>query len=1190
MYLKSLQMQGFKSFPEKTTLNFEKGITGVVGPNGSGKSNISDAVRWVLGEQSSKSLRGSKMEDVIFDGTKLRKPYGFAQVTLTLENSDRNISSVDADEVTVTRKYFRSGESEYRINGDLVRLKDVHELFMDTGLGRDGYSMVSQGKVADLISDKGSQCREMLEEAAGISAYRYKRTDSLRKLSQADDNLLRLMDILSELEGRVGPLKTQSEKAKKFLEYSDEKKSLEISIWLSLIQKLKQDLKKHEENLLISKARYETVESEIEKLSADIENAISNSQDATAKIESLRIEISQSEADSAELSSQIAVYENSVEHNKSTIERIKAEKEASLRSKTELEKEIRNEESLISQINKLMSEKNEALEKIQNELNKTQEAGESIEEEVKKINELISENNQKISDARVESSTASSLIAELTNRLSVIKAQLDEKNQLYSLQLNQTGETETAFNNCLKKITEQTNIIAGVSMLLESHNKKFEELKTQVESDAFELSSLGSRIRMLEDLEKDMEGYSGAVKAIIKAGEEKKLKGIEGTVSKVISVAEENALAIETALAGAIQNIICRTENDAKRAVEYLKKGNHGRVTFQPISSVKGKLLSEPDVFDCDGFVGIASDLVSCNEDYREIINSLLGRIVVVEDLDYAIKIAKDFSYKFKIVTLDGQVVNAGGSITGGSKSKSAGIISRSLEIKRLSELKEKNVLSLEKQKQKLASLQKKCKSETEDIENKKTELGNLVEERIRLEGAKKLSFEQQTASKDSIDILSAELTDCNNRISAAQKEIKKFDAEIDNLTKEIESNEKKLIELSLQQNKIAGSGDEIAARMSKLRLEIHDCEKDLSARSASLNLLKVRLIEDENKSESLSDEIQKLYSENDNIRAFVAAIKENIKLIEKQKEDKENEIVSIQNKRTETEHNTAELRSLEKDKISEREQLSGELARLEERKNTANEEYDNTVNKLYDEYELSLRQAQLDYPLPENLTESKRRLNELKNKIRNLGSVNVSAIEEYKEVSERYEFMTTQLNDIKKSKSELERLIKDLTEKMSVQFRERFELINKYFGETFKELFNGGSAELVLLDPADVLESEIEIRLQPPGKAIKRLDSLSGGEKGLSAISLLFAILKVNPSPFCIFDEVEAALDDVNVVRYAQYVRKMSLNTQFILITHRRGSMEESDRLYGITMQEQGVSKLLELNINELATQLGIK
>lgn len=1189
MILKALEMQGFKSFPEKTTLSFGKGITAVVGPNGSGKSNISDAVRWVLGEQSSKSLRGSKMEDVIFDGTKVRKAFGYAQVTLRLDNTDRTITSIDEDEVAVTRRYFRSGESEYKINGENVRLRDVHELFMDTGLGRDGYSMVSQGKISDMISNKGSECREMLEEAAGISAYRYRRSDSLKKLAQAEDNLIRLRDILSELEGRIGPLKIQSEKAEKFLVLSDERKNLEIGLWLYNIEKLKEELRKQDDKIIIANNQYSEIEKELSEIEEKVNLAFTHTQNILAKIDEIRLAISDNEGQAASLEQQCAVLENTIEHNNQTIERIEKEKDASDQNRKQLEAEIAGEEKLISQIKKITAEKRQELSVVEEKLETMHGQGGNLDDKEAKLTEEISAFSKAIADSRVNRSTAQSSLDEIGMRLDAINGLLSQRQSALSDFEKQRKEAEKELSNCDAYIVSLTNTVNGLGVLYKSHSEKAAALKKEIDDASFEASHMLSKAHMLEELEKNMEGYSGAVKAVMKESEKNNLRGIEGTVSKLISMQSKYAVAIETALGGAIQNIICKTEGDAKRAIEFLKRTGGGRATFQPISSVKGKYLKEDDLCDHEGFVGIASDLVETKEEYKEIIVSLLGRTAIVEDLDYAIVIAKKFKYHFKIVTLDGQVINAGGSMTGGSQTKNAGILSRGLEIERLKDKYSKMNADLEEKKKTFEKTGASLLEEERKLEETKEKLSLAGEEKIRLEGQKKLSDEQYLSVKGAIDELLLEKEGCKRRITEARIALEEAEALIDSYSKKIAETEEGLSALGERKNEIIRMGNEISSRLSKLRLEIHDAEKDLAVRVSSMNLLKARLVEGEDKTKELEEEISEILSQNENLRAQIDTLHKNSKaLLEKAEELKET-IVSLQNERSNIENGNIQLRAAEKEKQTQREQLSGEKARLEERRNSMGEEYDSTINKLYDEYQLTLREAQQTAEKTDDPVGSRKRLSEIRNKIRALGSVNVGAIDEYKEVSERFEFMSTQLSDIEKSKRELTKLIDELTDKMSLQFREKFNQINGYFSETFKELFGGGNAEIVLIDPADVLESDIEIRLQPPGKNVKRVDSLSGGEKGLSAISLLFAILKVNPAPFCIFDEVEAALDDVNVVRYAKYVRRMTLNTQFILITHRRGTMEEADMLHGITMQEKGVSKLLELKTAELAGKLGI-
>ena len=1189
MILKEIEMQGFKSFPEKTTLKFGSGITAVVGPNGSGKSNISDAVRWVLGEQSSKSLRGSKMEDVIFDGTKVRKAHGYASVTLKLDNSDRSITSVDADEIAVTRRFYRSGESEYKINGNSVRLRDINELFMDTGLGRDGYSMVSQGKIAEMISGKGKECREMLEEACGISAYRYRRNDSIRKLSQAEDNLVRLRDILAELESRIGPLKTQSEKAQKFLLLSEERKGLEIGLWLYNIDKLKADIRKQEDSISIASAHYERAQSELDKIEKEIELSYGQAQEITVKIEEIRQTISEAEETASAHDSRCAVFENSIEHNKQTIDRILGDKDYSKQNREQLQKEIETEENLISQIKQIAAKKRAELEKVKKELEEKSNEGESLDELSKKLSAEIASFTSKLADCRVNESTAGSSMEEIKARMasaSALSAQREESLKAFE---KEKQEKLLALDKCAEDIAHISNATNGLSLRLKTRNEKADGLKRKLDEKLFELQHLLSKRKMLEELEKNMDGYSGSVKTVIKEGKRGTLSGIIGTVSKIISMDGKYTVAIETALGNAVQNIVCKSENDAKSAINYLKRNGAGRATFQPVSSVRAKSFEEKGLEKVEGFVKMANELVSNEPEYDEIVRSLLGRIAVCEDIDCAVNLAKEYSYHFKIVTLDGQVVNAGGSMTGGSQSRNAGILSRASEIERLS----KKHSELERE---TAELQKDyddlCGSiakDEDELFSAKAKLLSAQEEKIRLEGEKKLSEEQYLTSKAAFDELETEKESCLERLSAFEKAFKKANEESKVLSLAIEKNEEKLSSLGEKKNELSAQREKITSALSKLSLDLHDADKDLAARTQAMNLLISRLVSHENKDRQLDEEIEQINEKNAELLSLIDELKEKAASLRKGCGESREQITALQKQRAEKEEQSVRLRASEREKSAERESVGGEKARLEERRETMLLELDSTVSKLYDEYQLTLREASAENSKTDDPAGSKRRLGEIKNRIRALGSVNVSAIDEYKEVSERYEFMSSQLSDVERSKQELSKLITDLTGKMANRFREKFALINQYFGETFKELFGGGKAEIVLTDPADVLESDIDIRLQPPGKNVKRLDALSGGEKGLSAIALLFAILKVNPAPFCIFDEVEAALDDANVTRYAQYVRRMTKNTQFILITHRRGTMEEADMLYGITMQEQGVSKLLELKTAELAGKLGV-
>ncbi|MBE6784862.1 MAG: chromosome segregation protein SMC [Ruminococcaceae bacterium] len=1189
MILTALEMQGFKSFPEKTTLNFGKGITAVVGPNGSGKSNISDAVRWVLGEQSSKSLRGSKMEDVIFDGTKVRKAYGYAQVTLRLDNKDRSLKTYDTDEVSVTRRYYRSGESEYKINGAAVRLRDVHELFMDTGLGRDGYSMVSQGKIADMVSGKGKECREMLEEAAGISSYRYRRNDSLKKLSQAEENLIRLRDILSELEGRIGPLKHQSEKAEKFLVYAEEKKNLEIGLWLYNIDRLRDSLRKQEDNIAVASGHYSEVEKELSEIEEMIEESVRSTQNINIEIDEIRNHISELEEQAANAGSQQAVLKSSIEHNRDTIDRIEKSRFDSESDKKELLKEIETEEKLISQIAKIKAEKAEKLASVNAELEKMKLSGGELQQEKDKISGEISALTALLADYRVKVSTALSSKNEILSRKETVDGLIEQKRLAVDSFLIRKNDAEKAVTASEKEITEISNSLSGYNLRFTQKDEKADKLKKELDEKSFDCQRVSSKAKMLIELEKNMEGYSGAVRKIIREGEKGALKGIHGTVSQLISVKGEYAVAIETAFGNAIQNIVTDTENDAKAAINFLKNANLGRATFQPISAIKGKTLEEKGLDDCYGYVDMAVNLVTYDGIYHEIITSLIGKTVVAEDLTSAIAIAKRYNHKFKIVTLDGQVINPGGSMTGGSQDKSAGILSRGTEIE---ELKKKHA-DLEASVKSLNDDYDRIVEELNAIEREseclKQSLSAAQEEKIRLEGEYNLAFQQYTSARLDLEELEKEKNDADERLKEIEQAYTASEKAIADFNNKIGLSEQSLRALSEKSVEISEKSEEFASVISKLSLEIHGADKDLQARNQALNLLKARLLSHENKEVELDSEIEAIKQKNAEIEKQISELSQLSLSLDGKRKQANDDIAALQKKRSGEEEKSSALRVSERNKTSEREKISGELARLEERKEAMQQDYLNTENKLFDEYQLTRREAEASVEKPDEPRLAQRSLNEIKGKIRALGSVNVGAIEEYKEVKERYEFMNEQVGDVEKSKKELTRLITELTDKMSCQFREQFNKINLNFNDTFRELFGGGKAELIIEDPTDILESNIDIKLQPPGKNVKRLDSLSGGEKGLSAIALLFAIMKVNPAPFCIFDEVEAALDDVNVTRYAQYVRKMTDNTQFILITHRRGTMEEADMLYGITMQEQGVSKLLELKTAELAKQLGI-
>ena len=1188
MRLKALEMQGFKSFPDKTVFNFNHGMTAVVGPNGSGKSNIADAVRWVLGEQSTKNLRGSKMEDVIFGGTKIRKPLGFAEVTLRLDNTDRTLDS-DRDEVSVTRRYFRSGESEYMLNGQVVRLRDVHELFMDTGLGRDGYSLVSQGRIADLISSKSGQRRDMLEEAAGISHYRYRRNDANRKLDQAEENLVRLRDILSELESRVGPLKTQSEKAQKFLVLAKEKKELEIGLWLHTIDTTRVKLRDQEDKLSIAQGQYDSVEAALTQIETDSEEIIAKSQDITVRIDNIRNNSTSYEEKAVQLEGQISVEKNTILHNEQTIERIRRDMSDASNSENTLKKEVEDAQAeiaeLLNEIEAKRKELDSAALNIADAKNETGEFADRIAEISQKITALT----EKVSEKRIEETTANSSIEEISGRVSNIEGVLSTRNGYITELEDKRNACQSQLDKLNDTATEIMNAVSGYSLRVNNRQEKADKLKSAIDARGLDILQKKDKIRMLDEMEKNMDGYSGAVKAVVREAKGGALRGIHGPLSQLISVEDRYAIAVETALGSAIQNIVTDSENDAKRAINFLKENKSGRATFLPLTSVKSKPFTEKGLDDCYGFVDMADRLLDYDKKYDEIIRSLLGRTAVAEDLDSAIVIAKKFSYRFKIVTLDGQVVNAGGSMTGGSRGHNSGILSRTNEKEKLNEQLKKLAAEQEKDNEEYKRLNVELSSAKAELDASEADLKRTQEDIIRKESELALIDGKLDTANAALEELRREKKNASIRITDLESLKAAAQTEIDRLNKEMGSLQADLDVVTHGREKLEEKKEELAQIEAKINLDILALEKDIEAKKEAVDLLNRRMASHEGRLDDLNDEIAIIEKANSDIELKIQELTKQAQEFHELGASAKSDIEALINERTQCDAKSAQLRSEERAKSAEREKISGELARLEERKAQMEKQLDDAVNKLFDEYQLTKSDAEALNIVIEDYQQAHRSLQELKGKIRALGNVNVGAIEEYKEVSERYEFMKAQLDDIEKSRDELNRLITELTSKMAEQFKAQFVRINSYFGETFVELFGGGKAELLLENPNDVLECNIEIKVQPPGKNVQNIDLLSGGEKGLSAIALLFAILKVAPSPFCIFDEVEAALDDVNVARYARYVRRMTANTQFILITHRRGTMEEADVLYGITMQEEGVSKLLELQTAEMAKKLGI-
>lgn len=1182
MLLKYLDIQGFKSFPDKTRVTFDRGLTAVVGPNGSGKSNISDAVRWVMGEQSTKTLRGAKMEDVIFAGTKSRKPQGFAEVSLTVDNRNREFA-IDSDEVTITRKYYRSGESEYMINRSNVRLKDINEIFMDTGLGKDGYSLVGQGKIAEIVQSKSNERREIFEEAAGISKFRYRKNESERNLAHAEENLVRLRDILSELEGRVGPLKEQSEKAKKFLELSEQKKVLEVSIWNDTLERSNQALKDQSDKIVICNSKRDELEKEISEIEKSMEMFTQEMQRYLIGNEEKRNEKEQLEGLIAEFNAQIAVCNNNILHNKENVARLETEIINHSQAMENTGQEIQAKKMQIQECEAQIAQTQAEIETKQAELlSKSGESQnytlkqQSLKEEMNQL--LIEQSQHKMTETQLSFN-----IEELT--ASLARNDIEHKARLAELSKYQEEQTTAkefliALNEKLESLQNSFN---GHKLKLDNRMNKLNAMKQECDKSDLIMKEKQQKVKLLEGLEQSLEGFAYSVKEVLKRAQNNVLNGICGTVSQVVEVKGEYSVAIETALGGAMQNIIVNNEGDAKAAIRLLQQQNLGRATFLPLTSVSGSFLQVEGLERYAGYVDIASNLVKYDGKYKPVVDFLLGRIVVVDDIDTAVLIAQKYGYKFRIVTLDGQVVNAGGSLTGGSRNKSQGFLSRKNEIQvlqnELAELSQKhqqNMMQMQTLQREVAQIEAEFTAITSEIQT-------VGEDKIRTDSELKRIGQMVEQVQALNSQMQSELAEKQNKLKSQQTEIEiirqtqlehndKLKAVTEQLS-QLEETSKTAVEI---QTKL---GDEL----SQLKIKVVTLTKDIEAICAAIVELEKQTLASDAHSKDLEDNKQSLLSKNQTIEAEIQTLQTSI-------ENNKQKIIAITNaienalqQRQQLEAKSVQLRKKEREISGEKEKISTEATRLEERHLAMQKEYDVIIQKMFDEYELTRSEAQKIAVEIENISKANAELNSYKSKIRNLGSVNVAAIEEYKEVSERYEFLNTQIKDAEKSRNELLRLINELTQKMQDIFSENFEKINENFKKIFVELFGGGRADLKLTDPDNVLESGIEIFVEPPGKIIKNLASLSGGEQAFVAIAIYFAILKVRPAPFCILDEIEAALDDVNVVKYANYLRQMSDKTQFIMITHRRGSMEAADVLYGVTMQDEGVSKLLQLKVSEV-------
>lgn len=1182
MKLNSVEIQGFKSFPDKIKLEFNCPITAVVGPNGSGKSNIGDAIRWVLGEQSVRTLRGDKMEDVIFGGTGERNPMGFAAVTISIDNSDKSVRDM-GDEISISRRIYRDGESDYKINGKSSRLRDIQEILMDTGLGKDGYFIIGQGKIAEIISAKGRERREIFEEAAGISKYRFHKSEAEKKLLHAEENLERLNDILSEIEERIDPLKKESEKAAQFLKFAEEKKILEVSLWLKNLHSINEVMKSENDKILISRKEYNEINDIVEKTEEKIQGIFKKMQECSVKSEDHRIKIKGFQDEKSVLISQKAVFENDIKHN--------------LKSEKELEEEIKGIKESISDLEEKdknkkirLSENREKIVRVKAEKLETERTLENIKSLSEKFSEEISFKKARraalyseINREKLTLASNESILNQNKIRIHQLETQMkvsEEGEEAFRRRYKEIAESLPIFENRLKELQEEKENY-------EKRQKELFEESKELDRRAFDLESIMKlnmqRAGMLSDMEKNMEGFSNSVKAVHSAFEKGKLDGIEGTVSQVIKTEEKYSLAVETALGAAMQNIIVQDETAAKKAIAYLAKEKAGRATFLPLTSVKGYRSDLKNAANEKGFIGEAADLVSFDEKFQNIINSLLGRTAVADNLENATALAKKHGYKFKVVTLDGQVINAGGSFTGGSHIRSAGILSRRSEIESLKKeipiLKEK-INNIRENKR---DIQREYDKIKQNIELSDSEIKLALKDRdLALSEKRKMEYEAESESKRKElfllekENLRKDAVKYAEENSGAQEALDKFNKELQNLEREIS-------EKSEEKQSLLHKENVSEQELSSLKVTLALLEKDAETLTQNSEGLAYQIILEKRREEDTEKRKEELIKNNFELQKKVNDSLDRMKEIEELSDDYSESIRVLTQKRNEYEKEASELRNSSKEILYKREKLASELTRFSERAERYRSDYDSIVGKLWDEYELTLTESEKIKIPVEDVKKAETELLRVKGEIKNLGSVNLKAADEYEKVNSRYQFMKKQIDDVVKSKKALNKLIEDLTAKMKRIFKTQFELINKNFGLIFAELFDGGCGRLYLTDKNDVLESGIEIEARPPGKIIKNLSLLSGGEQAFTAVAIYFAILKVNPSPFCILDEIEAALDEVNVVKYAKYLRKLSDKTQFIAITHRRGTMEEADVLYGVTMQEEGVSKLLKLDSGEL-------
>ena len=1188
MYLKALEIQGFKSFPDKTVLNFGEDITAIVGPNGSGKSNISDAIRWVMGEQSTRNLRGAKMEDVIFGGTAKRPQLGFAEVTLVIDNTGHVFPSMEEAEVAVTRRYYRSGESEYYINRQSVRLRDVTELFLDTGMGREGYSLIGQGRIDEILSVKSGERREVFEEAAGISKYRYRKEESERKLGRTEENLVRINDKIAELELQVEPLREQAEKAKKYLILRDELRVLEISVWLTNLDDLKRNARKIEMDFHTAEAARDKARADLDNLYAESERYGGKMQDKDREAEQIRTQAAELDGQISEQESAIAVLNTTIAHNQENMDLAQRELQERDARAGGLQKQVEEQELRIGTINARMKELHDRLDALLRQAEESAARAGSVQSEVEALRGKEAIAVAAAADARAEQSAATAESGQIAERRAAV---LDEKagtGQKLTDAEREAEENRHALEDAREEAEAAANIISGHNLRLEERKKKAAaaaERKTKLTVDA---GAMDNRIHLLTEMEREYEGFSRAVRTVMQASGS--LRGIRGPVASLMKTDAKYTVAIEIALGAGLQDIVVDREEDAKAAIRFLKQRDGGRATFLPLTAIRGGSLHEPALEREFGYVGVASGLVTFDQRYQQIFENLLGRTVVAEDLDCGIAIARKYGNRFRIVTLDGQVINRGGSMTGGSVNRNAGVLSRAAELEKLSGQAGELHRQLDAAVREEETLSRELAADQYELETAESQRRQAEDEVLRLEGRKSHFDSLLQGLRDHLKDLEGELASLEGRLCGNQERAKKAEEEI--AAREQEA----AVFRASAEERLSGQ-TELLAQSGELAEEISGRKSELAALNA----------EKEATERSLSD-LRQMCQQMSGDRAAkeeqAAAYRRNMEAAQAEIERRRGEIEALHARARELKDRltqlSAEKIALEAERTAKSKagqemnetllNLERAASKLEQSIATSAMEEKQILDRLWEHYELSHSDAQAQRIELESLPKANRRIGELKREMSALGTPNIGAIEEFDRVNTRYTYLTGQRDDVEKAKGELEGVIEEITRQMTAIFAEQFQLLTKSFQSTFTDLFGGGQATLELEDEQDILNCGIEIKAQPPGKTLKNISLLSGGEKAFVAIALYFAILKVHPTPFCVMDEIEAALDDVNVTRYARYMRTLADKTQFIVITHRRGTMEEADVLYGVTMQEQGVSKILTINLNDIAKELKIK